>query len=334
MAVMCGNRTNKDTLLKDNFGRIHNYLRISITDACNFTCTYCMPNKKQCPPTTQMTALNISNIAGQFVCLGVNKIRLTGGEPLLRKDLTEILNSLSALPVELALTTNGRLLDLYFPLLKSSKLRKINISLDSLRSEIFKNITGRNDFDRVYSNILEAIKLGFNVKLNAVIIKGVNDSEINDFAQLSIDYPISVRFIEFMPFRDNNWSFESIIRTQEIVDLLKQTFPLDKISNSFPETADNYRIKGAKGNIGFISTVSNPFCNSCNRIRITSDGKLKTCLLGTNEIDLLSLIRTDKDIKPIIQQAIATKLLVHDGNNPFSNNPSDGHNRTMYSIGG
>lgn len=333
---MFGKAIKNSTYLTDRFGRMHSYLRLSITESCNFRCSYCMPNNNHCQiPDEQMSADEIAQIAEVFHNLGVDKIRLTGGEPLARKDFRDIITALGKMPVSLALTTNGLLLDKYLSDLKDANFTKLNISLDSLKPERFKSVTGKDAFHKVYDNIIKSVNAGFKVKLNAVVMKDFNDDEIEDFARLTIDLPITMRFIEFMPFKDNNWSFGRIVKHNEIIQKLEDTFSLKPAETSFSSTAQIYQIDGARGKIGVIGTVSKPFCDSCNRIRVTSDGKLKSCLFGHKEHNLLSPLRKNEDLLASIHDALMKKPHQHGGKQSFSEQPNDfQNNRNMHSIGG
>lgn len=324
-------------ILTDKFGRFHNYLRISLTDRCNLRCTYCMPESVMFMPSSHLLlAEEIDFIVHKFVKHGVTKIRLTGGEPLLRKDFSEILDLLSKHQVQLSLTTNGFLLDLYLSQLVKTEISSINISLDSLRPERFKQITQRNYFSKTIENIKSAINAGLHVKLNAVIIRNFNDDEILEFVKLSRDNNIDIRFIEFMPFRDNKWGNEKLVTHNEILGKIQQEFNIVELSHQGNQTAQYYQVENAKSKFGIISTVSRPFCNECNRLRITADGKLKNCLLGTTEYDLKSLIRTNQDFIQIIQKAVSEKYKLHGGVDQFSNLrlPEFQKNRSMVAIGG
>lgn len=271
-----------------------------------------------------------------FIDLGVKKIRLTGGEPLLKKNFAQIFEYLNQKGVELAITTNGILLDKYWDLLQDSNLKTLNISIDSLQEERFNAITRRKFFDRVLGNIHEAIKRGFNVKLNAVLIKGENDDEIVDFAELTKDLDVAIRFIEFMPFDGNNWDWSKTVSYQTIVSQLQFEYG-DKVSQLETEkngTSKRFKVSGYKGEIGIISSVTNPFCDSCNRIRLTADGKIKNCLFSSEELDLLAEMRKGKDIKSIIATSIQNKHAERGGLKPFDDNSFSSDNRSMTTIGG
>ncbi len=301
--------TNPTPRLIDRFGRVHDYLRISLTDACNFRCVYCMPAGKQgCKirPTT-MTRDDILTFARTFVQLGVKKIRLTGGEPLFRADVGTIVQDLSGICSELSLTTNGFFIDKYLEVLLSAGIRSLNVSLDSLKSERFKLLTGRDYFALVWRNIGLLLKHQVNVKLNVVVMRGVNDDEISDFVELTRHLPIHIRFIEFMPFAGNSWSSNKVVRSEEILEQVGTKYPIKKIPDGLNDTTRKYQIPGFCGTIALIGTLSNPFCGTCNRLRLTADGRLKNCLYSASEVDLLSAMRNGVDIVPLIQNAVLNK---------------------------
>ncbi len=334
---------NKTTdILNDSFGRSHNYLRISLSEKCNLRCTYCMPKDGVLltPRSELMTTDELFEIAKIFVANGVDKIRLTGGEPLVRKDFTTILQKLSTLPVKLSITTNAILADRFMDDFKKYGLNDINVSLDSLQEEKFKFITRRDQFKKAYDNILLLIENGFNVKLNAVLMKGFNDDEIPQFIQFTKDLNISVRFIEFMPFDGNKWNKNKLVTQKEILDKVEEHFGNEnfvKLENEKNFTSRNYQIKGYTGNFGIISSVSNPFCDSCNRIRLTANGKIKNCLFSNKETDLLSAYRNNESVEEMIVQAISKKKAVRAGMDTFEkiNNPKlHNNNRSMITIGG
>lgn len=334
---MAGSETGiKKKELIDSFGRAHSYLRLSITDDCNFSCSYCKPENKTCENKRGlMLPEEIIQLAKEFILLGIKKIRFTGGEPLVYPQFEYLIKALKDCGAELALTTNGYLLDRHFSTLQAAGVKKINISLDSLKPDRFKSITGRNAFERVYANLLLAIKLRFDVKVNAVIIRGVNDDELIDFARLAMKYPIAVRFIEFMPFRDNNWSFGKTLTQEKILKVLLSEFTLQEEETPVGQTSVYYKVEGAKGKIGLIGTLSHPFCENCNRIRIMADGKIKNCLFGTEEYDLIGPYRQGQDLQTIIHKALCQKELEHGGQHLMAyqaNSKKD--NRNMFAIGG
>ena len=292
------------------------------------------------PRSHIMTFEEIYTIAKTFVDNGVTKIRLTGGEPLVRKDAHIILEKLSTLPVELAISTNAVTVDRFIDTFKACGIQNINVSLDSLNAEKFNQITRRNDFETVYKNIQLLIDEGFYVKLNAVLIKGFNDNEIIDFIKLTKDLPVSVRFIEFMPFDGNKWDKEKMVSYAEVMSLVNSEFDnaaILRIEDAPNDTSKNYKIKGYKGSFAIISSVTNPFCDSCNRIRLTANGKLKNCLFSASESDLLTPLREGKDIEPIIQKAIQAKFKIRGGMDTLKKLEEPklhSQNRSMITIGG
>jgi len=323
--------------LIDQFGRVHDYLRISLTERCNLRCVYCMPEEGIAlrPKSEFMNTHEVVRMAEAFVGLGVKKIRLTGGEPLVRSDAKEIFEKLSGLPVELAITTNGILIDKFIDTLKTSGIRSINVSLDSLSKEKFNSITRRNDFDKVISNIHLLLNENYHVKVNAVVIKGVNEEEISDFVQWTSDKNVHVRFIEFMPFDGNKWDFDKVVSLDTILSKVHERFgeKITRISDRKNDTSKNYSIAGYKGTFAIISSVTNPFCDTCNRLRLTADGKIKNCLFSDSETDLLSAMRRGEDIVPLIKEAVWNKKSQRGGITSFEI-PEQRKNRAMVSIGG
>lgn len=330
----------KPKTIIDSYGRIHDYLRISLTERCNLRCFYCMPeegvplrDKKEFMSTEELLL-----IAKQFVDLGVKKIRLTGGEPTIKKDFSNIIRELGKLPVELALTTNAVMIDKYIDDLKSAKINSINVSLDSLKEERFNTISRRNYFTKIKENIDLLIEHNFKVKVNIVLIKGVNDDEIIDFVKWSQITNIAIRFIEFMPFDGNNWNWEKKIAYKDILEKITSHFGLnsiEKIQDSPNDTTRNFKIKGAIGSFGIISSVTNPFCDTCNRIRLTADGKLKNCLFSQTETDLLTELRAGNEIESLILKNCWSKAKERGGYKSFENSEIPKfNNRTMVAIGG
>lgn len=331
----------KKSFLEDNFGRKHNYLRISLTERCNLRCTYCMPcdGVELSPKENIMTADEIIAIAQSFVDLGVTKIRLTGGEPLIKKSIHKIMDALAKMNVELTITTNGVILDRFVDHFKKWGVKNINISLDTLDRDKFNIITRRDDFERVMKNIYLMVAEGFKVKINNVLIKDFNESEIIPFIELSKSKNIHIRFIEFMPFDGNNWDAKKLVSHQQILDLVSQHYGKENIfkaTDSPNDTARHYNVKDFKGTFAIISTVTNPFCDSCNRIRLTANGRLKNCLFSNNETDILTPFRAGQELGPVIQEALSKKFKVRGGltdDIEFKN--ADLHkNRSMIMIGG
>jgi len=292
------------------------------------------------PKSHIMTYEEIYTIAKTFVEQGVTKIRLTGGEPLVRKDVDIILDKLASLPVELAISTNAVTVDRFIDQFKRCGIRKINVSLDSLNEKKFHEITRRNNFKKVFDNIQLLVKEGFQVKMNVVLMKGFNDDEIIDFIKLTKDLPISVRFIEFMPFDGNQWNKDKLLSYAEIMATVNTNFEENKvlrIKDAPNDTSKNYKIEGYQGSFAIISTVTNPFCDSCNRIRLTANGKIKNCLFSASESDLLTPLREGKSIEPIIQKAVQAKFKTRGGMDTaekLENPDLHSQNRSMITIGG
>tara|TARA_R110002049_G_scaffold309212_2_gene518724 strand:+ start:6985 stop:7890 length:906 start_codon:yes stop_codon:yes gene_type:complete len=292
------------------------------------------------PKSHLMTYEEIYEIAKTFVKHGVNKIRLTGGEPLVRKDIPIILEKLATLPVELSITSNAVIIDKFIDVLKANGVNKINVSLDSLDAEKFKHITRRNEFKKVYDNILLLVKEGFTVKINAVLMKGFNDDEIIDFINFTKDLPVSVRFIEFMPFDGNKWDMGKMVSYAKVMQYVNASFSeaqIERLQDAPNDTSKNYKIKGYKGSFAIISSVTNPFCDSCNRLRLTANGQLKNCLFSSSESDLLTTLRAGKPIEPIIQKAVLAKFKVRGGMDTLEKLQEPklhNNNRSMITIGG
>ena len=333
---------NHKNILLDSHGRDHTYLRISLIERCNLRCTYCMPEEGVAlsPKSHLMTYEEIYKIAKTFSDHGVTKIRLTGGEPLIRKDIPVILEKLATLPVELSITSNAVIIDKFIDVLKANGVNKINVSLDSLDEGKFKHITRRNEFKKVYNNILLLVEEGFKVKVNAVLMKGFNDNEIIDFINFTKDLPISVRFIEFMPFDGNKWDMSKMVSYAEVMKYVNEAFEnenFERLQDAPNDTAKNYKIKDYKGTFAIISSVTNPFCDSCNRLRLTANGQLKNCLFSSGESDILTTLRAGKSIEPIIRKAVQAKFKVRGGMDTLKKLKEPklhNNNRSMITIGG
>jgi GTP 3',8-cyclase len=323
----------------DNFGRVHNYLRISLTDNCNLRCFYCMPEEEYAftPHAKLMQVCEIDQLAKLFVDYGVTKIRLTGGEPLVRKDAAQIIQALSRLPVELTMTTNGIRINEMLPQIIEGNFASINISLDTLQRHKFMQITRRDYFDRVRHNIDLLLASQIQTKLNVVVMKGLNDNEILDFVELTRLYPIEVRFIEFMPFGGNRWTSNQVFTYKEILGRIAHAYEVIPLTPKSHDTTKPFAVKGHLGTIGIISTMTVPFCGECNRMRLTADGKLKNCLFSREETDLLSALRNGDDVLPLIQQSIRAKAKALGGQiaENFREIEVDSlKNRSMITIGG
>jgi len=289
------------------------------------------------PTSRLMQPDEIESISKIFVAQGVNKIRLTGGEPLVRKDAGKIILSLSKLPVKLTLTTNGTRVHEFIELLKEANIQTLNISLDTLQSDRFMLLTRRDQFKLVYDNIQLLIRNNFQVKVNVVVMKGMNDGEINDFIEWTKDTPIQIRFIEFMPFSGNRWTSNKVFTWQEILDLVQTKYPIVRLDDEIHDTAKKYTVPGHAGSFAVISTMTSPFCSGCNRMRLTADGKMKNCLFSKEETDLLTAFRNGEDILPLIQKSIASKAKELGGQ--FTADFEQVHaeeiqNRSMITIGG
>ena len=304
-------------MLLDPYRRKINYLRISVTDRCNLRCRYCMPEEgiSLTPHGEILTYEEILRIVRVFGCEGISKIRLTGGEPLIRKGIVDFISRLSQVETvkDLSLTTNGILLKDLARDLKDAGLKRINISLDSLRRERFHQITRRDDFERVWGGIEEAISLElFPIKINMVAIKGVNDDEIESFARLTLHLPLTVRYIEYMPSGNgDSWKETDLLTIPQIQHLLENLGPLIPLSpDRWDGPARRFRIDGSIGEIGFIGAISSHFCSDCNRLRLTPDGKIRTCLFSDQEIDLKEIMRkggSDDDLKERLLTALEAK---------------------------
>jgi GTP 3',8-cyclase len=284
-----------------------------------------------------MSPYEIEKLAQIFVSLGVNKIRLTGGEPLVRKEAAEIISRLSALPVELTMTTNALRLHDFLPQIKEAGIRSINVSLDTLNADTFKMITRREGFDTVLSNIRLLIAEGIHAKVNVVVMKGVNDREILDFIQWTIDEPVHVRFIEFMPFSGNQWHGDKVFPLEKILETVSSKFEFISLGKAPQATARKYFVPGSKGSFAIISTMSHPFCGDCNRMRLTADGKMKNCLFSENETDLLGALRAGADVVSLIHKSIMEKKEKLGGQFDEQYEKLEAqsiHNRSMIQIGG
>lgn len=330
---------NINNMIQDTFGRVHDYLRISLTDNCNLRCFYCMPDEKYAfaPASKLMQVHEIETLAKLFVANGVKKIRLTGGEPLVRKDASKIIESLGNLNIELCITTNGVRLHEVLPELLAAKIKTINVSLDTLQEEKFLKITRRDLFKRVRDNIELLLSNEMFVKINVVLMKGLNDNEILNFIALTKDRNVEIRFIEFMPFSGNKWSSNQVITLEEILMKIREDHEVLSVTPKANDTSKRFIIPGYIGSFSIISTMSHPFCNTCNRMRLTADGKLKNCLFSTTETDLLGALRDGQEVLPLICASIFNKAKALGGQFGGELNDIDAsliQNRSMISIGG
>lgn len=324
-------------MIIDNYNRTHNYLRISLTDNCNLRCFYCMPEEEYdfTPASRLMQADEIKTLAKVFIDEGVTKIRLTGGEPLVRKDAAKIISSLSKLPVELTLTTNATRLHDFINVLKEANIKSVNVSLDTLQPEKFFLITKRDLFHRVKSNIELLLHHQFKVKINMVVMKGFNDDELNDFIAWTMHNPIEIRFIEFMPFSGNRWTNNKVVSLNEILETINQQYSFLPLQNEINDTAKHFMIPGHTGSFAVISTMTSPFCSGCNRMRLTADGKMKNCLFSKDETDLLTALRNGEDVVKLIHENILMKAKELGGQFTVDDVHTDKiENRSMITIGG
>ncbi len=340
--------------LVDSFGRLHNNLRISVTDRCNIRCFYCMPaeNVEFMPKEHLLSFEEIERVVRIGTTLGIDRIRLTGGEPLVRRDLHVLVKKLAAVPgiVDIGLTTNGILLEEQAQELRDAGLRRLNISLDALDPEIFKKVTRRDGYERVLAGIEAARRVGFSpIKLNAVSVRGLTEDQIVPFGQLARETDTVVRFIEFMPLdADSQWQRDKVLFAHEIIATLESAFGplravdsvgigpsalLPVIGTATHAPAQDFEFADGKGRIGLIASVSQPFCGSCNRFRLTADGRLRNCLFSLEETEIKHLLRSDSEDEPIAQamlSSIAAKKEGHEINTAKFIQPD----RPMYSIGG
>ena len=337
--------------LIDPYGRTVRDLRISITDRCNFRCTYCMPAEgmKWLPRADVLSYEEMRRLAA--VCVGhfgVDGIRITGGEPTMRAHLPVLIEKLAQLvvpegasspragrPIDLAITTNGATLRLIADELREAGLKRINVSLDTLRADRFTEMTRRDELDHVLDGIDAAIDAGFDpVKVNAVVQRGVNDDEIVDLATFGRERGVEVRFIEFMPLdAQASWDLTQVVGQDEIVAKIAAVYPLEQVPARGAAPADRWRYLDGKGTIGVIPSVTKPFCGDCDRVRITADGQFRTCLFATTEFDLRALLRngaTDEELAAEIRRAVGTKWAGHNIGNVAFVRPR----RTMSQIGG
>jgi cyclic pyranopterin phosphate synthase len=307
-----------EPILIDTQNRRINYLRVSVTDRCNLRCVYCMPAEGVAPLSHNdiLRHEEIFRVARVAVELGIRKIRLTGGEPLVRRGLVSLVTRLAELPelADLGLTTNGTLLGEHAAALRGAGLHRINISLDTLRPERYRTITRCGHLEQVLAGIAAAEAAGLQpVKINTVTLRGFNDDEAGDFARLTLEHPYEVRFIEFMPVGDaNGWRRDRLVPGEEIRQAIQQRFGLEPLPAPDRPSGPGrlFRIPGAAGRIGFINPMSEHFCHLCNRLRLTPTGRLRTCLLDDSELDLRTPLRSgasDDDIAELIRAAVSRK---------------------------
>ncbi len=328
-------------MLIDSFGRIHNSLRISVTDRCNLRCFYCMPTEEVqfLPRQELLTFEEIARFVRTAAKLGVDKLRLTGGEPLLRRELHILVQMLAGVPGirDLALTTNGLLLAQQAQLLKDAGLRRLNVSLDALSESAFENIARRKGLQSVLDGIFAAQQVGFqNIRLNAVSIRGLTEDEILPLALFARQHSLELRFIEYMPLdAEHHWNHEQMLSGDEVREIIEREVgtlePLPVTDSSQPAT--DYRYTDGGGRVGFINPVSQPFCGSCNRLRLTAEGKVRNCLFSQVEWDARALLRqeaSDAELATLVAACIHAKKSGHGIDTPEFVQPE----RAMYQIGG
>ncbi|MDW3175976.1 MAG: GTP 3',8-cyclase MoaA [Acidimicrobiia bacterium] len=304
--------------LVDTFGRVHRDLRIAVTDRCNFRCQYCMTEEGMVwmPREGLLSFEEIERLASIMVeRYGVDSIRLTGGEPTVRAHLPRLVKKLAALGVDLAMTTNGATLRLVADDLRAAGLKRVNISLDSLQSDRFIELTRRDDLTRVLDGIDAAIEAGFEpVKINAVLMRGINDDEIVDFARFGREKGVVVRFIEFMPLdADEMWGPERVVPLAEVIETINAEFPIEAVQRT-SAPATTYRYLDGAGEVGVIATVTEKFCDTCDRIRLTADGQFRNCLFAVTDYNLRDALRagaSDDELAQILEGAVHDKWAGH-----------------------
>jgi GTP 3',8-cyclase len=324
--------------LVDRFGRRHNYLRISVTDRCNFRCVYCMPAEglQWRERDELLTYEEILRIARVFARAGVDKIRITGGEPTVRRNLEKLIAGLAAIPGidSLLMTTNGFLLPEKAKVYRRAGLRGLNISLDTLRPDRFREITRTNHYPKVLQGIEAALEAGYeSVKINVVVMEGVNDDELLDFVEFARERPINVRFIEFMPFQGNGWSQGKLVPYRAMLDQIAGRYEVRPLSMAPSAVAKEFGIEGFQGSIGFVTSMTENFCAGCNRLRLTAEGTVKNCLFSPDESDLRDFLRagaSDEELEQRIRGAVHRKWRGHPGMGTLP----QVENRSMIRIGG
>lgn len=327
--------------LVDRFGRVHTNLRISVTDRCNIRCFYCMPEENvQFKPRAEiLTFEEIAAFTRVVARMGVNKLRLTGGEPLMRADLHLLVEQLAQIEGihDIALTTNGMFLAEQAQALKAAGLGRLNISLDALSEETFRRIARRSGLQQVLNGIFAARQAGFDrIRLNAVAIRGITEAEVIPLARFAREHDLELRFIEFMPLdAESNWNTQQVLSGESIREMIQEAIgplvPSDRPDPSQP--AVDYQFADGSGRVGFINPVSQPFCGDCNRLRITADGKLRNCLFSTVEWDVRQLLRSgasDEEVMRLVRDCVAAKRAGHGIDSPEFIKPE----RAMYQIGG
>jgi cyclic pyranopterin phosphate synthase len=328
-------------MLRDSFGRIHNSLRISVTDRCNLRCFYCMPveNVQFLPRTELLTFEEIARFVRAAVRLGIDKLRLTGGEPLVRQDLSKLVKMLTDVPGirDIALTTNGLVLAQQAGELRAAGLQRLNISLDALSETAFQRIARRKGLQQVLNGIEAAQQAGFRkIRLNAVSIRGITEDEIVPLAQFARKRGLELRFIEYMPLdAEHHWSHDQILTGDEVREIIeREVGPLEPLPVADPsQPATDFHYVDDGGVVGFINPVSRPFCGSCNRLRLTAEGQVRNCLFSTVEWDAREILRrggSDDELADLLTACVGAKKVGHGIDTPTFVQPQ----RAMYQIGG
>lgn len=332
----------RESVLTDTFGRRHTYLRISLTERCNLRCLYCMPEEgvDLSGKDELLSVDEIMRLTRLFAGAGINKVRLTGGEPTLRRDLVDIVRGVASIEGvdAVGLTSNGVTLGKSLPELQTAGLSLLNISVDTLRPDRFEAMTRRKGHQRVMDSIWRAVDLGFDpVKVNVVVMKGVNDDEIADFVDLTKDAPINVRFIEYMPFDGNVWSSTKMMPFKDMAEAAGSRYggarALQRLVDPSGEVAKNFKLPGHVGTVSFVSSMTSAFCGDCNRVRLMADGNLKVCLFGASEVSLRDAMRggvSDDDLRAVVSAAVNRKKAAHAGMFELAKTK----NRAMVKIGG
>ncbi len=308
------------TQLKDSFGREITYLRLSVTDRCPFRCVYCVPSEgiKALKRDAYLSPEEMERFVRAMAGMGVWRLRLTGGEPLVRKDIVSLVERFAAISEirDLALTTNGQRLSNVVYDLKEAGLQRINISLDSLDPKRFQEITGSDSFFKVWSGIIRSLEAGLKVKINVVALQGISKEEIDGFARLAFQYSLEVRFIEFMPLCGSAWKPEMVVPIDEIRSRIAQGYKMAPLSRG-TEVAESYDLVGGKGRVGFIASMTEPFCSKCSRIRMSADGKIQLCLFSNIQYDLRPSLQKGAGLEEI-QEAIRRMVLKKEAEHPYT----------------
>ncbi len=302
--------------LIDRFGRRITYIRFSVTPRCNFDCIYCSSHISESAKSREFNIEDIAFLFNTASQLGIKKVRLTGGEPLIRRDIVDVVKRIKANQEikEIVLTTNGSLLKYLAEPLKKAGLTRVNISLDSMRRDVFKKITKRDNFDNVIEGIKKSVEVGLvPIKVNVVLMRGINEEDVIPIVELSLCYPIIVRFIELMPVKGNNFWRDHYMPFSKALSTIREKYKLIKSEGTKGEVADYYKVVGSKGKVGFITPVSQHFCSNCNRIRITASGKIYPCLFSKEYVDIWDTVKAKrrKELVKLIKRSVEIKPKEH-----------------------